>query len=69
MYARKNNAIDPMREGHPEPFHIPRTIPTAWDLSDFFSAQGKNQVEVNGTAYDKLTGTTHDRNNGTQNPV
>ena len=31
---RNAPAIDPMREGHPEPFSEPHTIPTGWDLSE-----------------------------------
>ena len=27
--------INPMKEGHPEPFPEPRTIPTGWDLSEY----------------------------------
>jgi hypothetical protein len=69
MNARPKKQIDPMREGHPEPFPMPRTIPTGWDLSDFFSAGKLPRAEVNGTAYDKLTGTKHDPNDDTQNPV
>jgi hypothetical protein len=53
--------IDPMREGHPEPFQTPNTIPGAWDLSDLFSSVEQIQAEVNGTAYDKVTGLAHDR--------
>jgi hypothetical protein len=26
---------NPMKEGHPEPFPEPRTIPTGWDMSEF----------------------------------
>jgi hypothetical protein len=69
MPTIRKTTIDPLREGHPEPFHMPRTIPTAWDLSDFFSAGEFSPAEVNGTAYDQLTGTKHDRNDDTQNPV
>jgi hypothetical protein len=33
MTPRNNTPIDPMREGHPEPFSEPRTIPAAWDVT------------------------------------
>jgi hypothetical protein len=69
MYPCKNEKIDPMRAGHPEPFYMPRTIPAAWDLSDFFSSLELSQAEVNGTAYDNMTGSPHDRNDDTQNAV
>jgi hypothetical protein len=62
-------SIDPLREGHPEPFSMPRTIPNAWDLSDFFSSPDLPQVEVNGTAYDKNVGSGYALNLDTQNPV
>ena len=48
--------IDPMREGHPEPFSMPRTIPDGWDLSDFFATSDCPHAEVNGTAFDQNTG-------------
>ncbi len=31
---------NPMKEGHPEPFPEPRTIPTAWDLSEYLPFLG-----------------------------
>ena len=34
MKAKKRPEVDPMVEGHPEPFSEPRTIPTGWDLSE-----------------------------------
>jgi hypothetical protein len=70
MYAKRIQ-IDPMREGHPEPFHTPNTIPAAWDLSDFFSPSGTPQMEVNGTAYDQVTGNVNDHPStlSPQNPV
>lgn len=52
----QNTPIDPMREGHPEPFSMPRTIPDAWDLSDLFASPEMPHSEVNGTAYDQNTG-------------
>ncbi|HEX7433562.1 MAG TPA: hypothetical protein VF326_07870 [Anaerolineaceae bacterium] len=36
---RNRPPIDPMREGHPEPFSEPRTIPTGWDLSEMLPKQ------------------------------
>ena len=69
MNIRRNAQIDPMCEGHPEPFHMPRTIPGSWDLSDYFSSEDWPHAEVNGTAYDKVTGFTHDRNLETQNLI
>ena len=36
---RNSQPIDPMREGHPEPFSEPRTIPTGWDLSEMLPKQ------------------------------
>jgi hypothetical protein len=48
--------IDPMLEGHPEPFSMPRTIPTGWDLSDLFASPEMPHAEVNGTAFDQNTG-------------
>ena len=51
--------IDPMREGHPEPFSMPRTIPNAWDLSDLFASPDMSPAEVNGTAFEQNTG-SHD---------
>jgi hypothetical protein len=69
MLSHQRKTIDPMCEGHPEPFQTPRTIPTAWDLSDLFSSLDMPQAEVNGTAYDKVTGLTHDHTDESKNPV
>ena len=52
-------SIDPMREGHPEPFNMPRTIPGAWDLTDLCPVEDTPQAEVNGTAYDQVSGSPH----------
>jgi hypothetical protein len=54
--AIHSTPIDPMLEGHPEPFSMPRTIPTAWDLSDLFASPEMPHAEVNGTAFDQNTG-------------
>lgn|GEM_PF-3918386 len=54
-------SIDPMLEGHPEPFSMPRTIPDGWDLSEFFASPEMPHAEVNGTAYEQTTG-RHDAN-------
>lgn len=51
-----SHSIDPMREGHPEPFSMPRTIPNGWDLSDLFASPELPHAEVNGTAFDQNTG-------------
>ena len=48
--------INPMLEGHPEAFSMPRTIPNAWDLSDLFASAEMPHAEVNGTAYEQNTG-------------
>ena len=48
--------INPMLEGHPEAFSMPRTIPNAWDLSDLFASPEMPHAEVNGTAYEQTTG-------------
>ncbi len=34
MKTKKLPEIDPLCEGHPEPFSEPRTIPTGWDMSE-----------------------------------
>jgi len=39
MNTKHQPEIDTMREGHPEPFSEPRTIPTGWDLSEMLSKQ------------------------------
>lgn len=54
-----SSSIDPMREGHPEAFTLPRTIPNGWDLSDLFASEEMPHSEVNGTAFEKNTG-NHD---------
>jgi hypothetical protein len=40
--------IDPMKEGHPEPFPEPRTIPTGWDLSEFLDQANEDDPDANG---------------------
>ena len=50
MKNRRTTQIDPMLEGHPEPFSEPRTIPTGWDLSEMLStgvksAQAKESLD------------------------
>ena len=52
MSAQNITTIDPMREGHPEAFTMPRTLP-AWDLSDLFASPEMPHLEVNGTAFEK----------------
>ncbi len=39
MNTKRNKTIDPMLEGHPEPFSEPRTIPTGWDMSELLPQQ------------------------------
>jgi hypothetical protein len=66
MTPRKNAAIDPMLEGHPEPFSEPRTIPTGWDLSGFINPPlaASSLAEMNGTAFERrhspFTGSDYD---------
>jgi hypothetical protein len=48
--------LNSMLEGHPEPFSMPRTIPSAWDLSDLFASPDMPHAEVNGTAFEQNTG-------------
>jgi hypothetical protein len=47
--SRTTPAIDPMLEGHPEPFSEPRTIPTGWDLSEMMPKRlhptAKNHID------------------------
>jgi hypothetical protein len=47
--------VDPMREGHPEPFSEPRTIPTAWDVTGWIPMPQIHTAaaDMNGTAYDQ----------------
>lgn len=65
----KKIKIKPMSEGHPEPFHTPRTIPMGWDLSEFFASEDHSRAEVNGTAYDKRNGKRNERKDNSKNPV
>ena len=43
-----NSPIDPMKEGHPEAFPEPRTIPTGWDLSEFLDQIIEDERKANG---------------------
>lgn len=62
--------IDPMREGHPEPFFTPNTIPNAWDMTDFFFNEDfESRVDVNGTAFDKNIGHQHELHASPENAV
>lgn len=40
--------INPMKEGHPDPFPEPRTIPTGWDLSEFLDQIAAGDREMPG---------------------
>ncbi len=44
MKSKRTTQIDPMLEGHPEPFSEPRTIPTGWDLSEMFSRSARPEI-------------------------
>ncbi len=57
MDPRKNQTIDPMREGHPEPFREPRTIPAAWDVTSWMSDEEDGSAEMNGTAFNQTNPT------------
>jgi hypothetical protein len=52
---KKSENIDPMAEGHPEPFSQPRTIPGGWDLSDLIDPPHASTpvADMNGTAYEQ----------------
>lgn len=52
MNGKRTTQIDPMLEGHPEPFSEPRTIPSGWDLSEMLSRIGK--AEITKETYDEL---------------
>jgi hypothetical protein len=39
MAPKKTSVIDPMAEGHPDPFADPRTIPTGWEVSAFYGPE------------------------------
>lgn len=57
MNPQKNPSIDPMREGHPEPFREPRTIPSAWDVTEWISGHEHDPAEMNGTAFNQTNPT------------
>jgi hypothetical protein len=39
-------STNPMKEGRPEPFPEPRTIPTGWDMSEFFEKTPEENQKV-----------------------
>ena len=52
MNPKRKTQINPMLEGHPEPFSEPRTIPTGWDLSEMLPPGQK--VELTKKSQDEL---------------
>jgi hypothetical protein len=68
MTPARKKIIDPLREAHPEPFNLPRTLP-GWDLSDFFYTSDLPLAEVNGTAYETRLGILNDQEQQPQNAV
>ncbi len=69
MTTQKQNAIDPMREGHPEPFSEPRTIPTGWDVTGWINSQDDMPAEMNGTAFNQTNPTFSTPYDKTENAV
>ncbi|WP_303773460.1 hypothetical protein [Anaerolinea thermophila] len=48
-------SFDPMKEGHPDPFSQPNTIPNGWDLTDANLANHPQAraADMNGTAFEQ----------------
>jgi hypothetical protein len=69
MTTRNHKNIDPMREGHPEPFSEPRTIPTGWDVTGWINPEDDTSAQVNGTAFNQTNPTFSKPYDKTENPV
>ena len=70
MTPRNNSPIDPMREGHPEPFSEPRTIPTGWDVTGWNGqCDDEEAANNNGTAYNQTNPTFSAPYDKTKNAV
>lgn len=69
MKSNQTTPIDPMREGHPEPFSQPRTIPAAWDVTDWIADRSDDSAEMNGTAFNQTNPTFSAPYDNTKNPV
>lgn len=65
----KLTIADSLREGHPEPFSEPRTIPAAWDVSGWFSPCEDPSAEMNGTAFNQTNPTFSTPYDKTENAV
>ena len=69
MKTSKRMKIDPMREGHPEPFSEPRTIPTGWDVTGWTNPDDDESAEMNGTAFNHTNPTFSKPYDKTENAV
>jgi len=69
MTSNQFDHIDPMREGHPEPFGDPRTIPNGWDVTGWMDPQEDQPAENNGTAFNHTNPTFSTPYDTTKNAV
>jgi hypothetical protein len=69
MTTSKRTIVDPMREGHPEPFGEPRTIPGSWDVTGWTNPQDEQSAEMNGTAFNHTNPTFSTPYDQTENAV
>ncbi len=69
MDPKQSISVDPMREGHPEPFSEPRTIPAGWDVTGWIDPRDDAGAEQNGTAYNQTNPTFSAPYDRSQNAV